>query len=390
MVTTQPPASVAAGSEFGLTVTVEDASGSVDTSNNGTVTVALLNNPGGSTLVGTLTTTAQAGVATFSELTLNKVGSGYTLLVSASDVVGATTDAFDVYAGLGLGLGLVPHAGCDDAGELDRDLRRQGAEVVGDTSGLPAYAAFTTTGAATHIWAASSTAAAALQNPGGSGRIEAAWYSTTSFTVDLDLTDGQTHDLELYFLDLQSSPSRVEQVQISDAVTGAVLSTETIASFQNGVYLNWAVKGDLVITIMRQAGVNAVLSGLFFGPAMPAATAAFLKTDATTKGSWIGTYGAQGEDVVGDTSGLPAYATLTTTGAATHSGPPAPRRPRPSRIPAARAGSRPPGTRPPVSPSTWTSPTARPTTSSSTSSTCRARPAGSSRSRSATRSPGQS
>ena len=49
-VTTQPPASVTAGSGFGLSVTAEDSSGAVDTSFTGTVTVALLNNPGGATL----------------------------------------------------------------------------------------------------------------------------------------------------------------------------------------------------------------------------------------------------------------------------------------------------------------------------------------------------
>ena len=46
---------------------------------NGSVTIALANNPGGSTLGGTLTVPAVNGVATFSGLTLNKAGTGYTL-----------------------------------------------------------------------------------------------------------------------------------------------------------------------------------------------------------------------------------------------------------------------------------------------------------------------
>ena len=66
VVTTQPPASVTAGSGFGLTVTAENNSGSPITTFNGTVTVALANNPGGATLGGTLTATASNGVATFS------------------------------------------------------------------------------------------------------------------------------------------------------------------------------------------------------------------------------------------------------------------------------------------------------------------------------------
>ncbi len=96
VVTTQPPASVAAGSGFGLTVTAEDSSGNVDTSFNGTVTVALSNTPGGAALGGTLTVTAQDGVATFSGLTLDQPGNGYTLEVSSSGVTSATTSAIDV------------------------------------------------------------------------------------------------------------------------------------------------------------------------------------------------------------------------------------------------------------------------------------------------------
>ncbi|MGO9813478.1 MAG: choice-of-anchor Q domain-containing protein [Isosphaeraceae bacterium] len=96
VVTAQPPASVIAGSGFGLTVTAEDTSGNADTSFNGTVTVALTNNPGGGTLGGTLTVTAINGVATFSGLTLNEPGIGYTLSVSSGGLTTATTSAFNV------------------------------------------------------------------------------------------------------------------------------------------------------------------------------------------------------------------------------------------------------------------------------------------------------
>ncbi len=96
MVTTQPPASVTAGAGFGLTVTAEDASGNVDTSFNGTVTVSLLNNPGNATLGGTLTATAQDGVATFSDLMLDRAESGYTLVISGSGPSSSSTDAITV------------------------------------------------------------------------------------------------------------------------------------------------------------------------------------------------------------------------------------------------------------------------------------------------------
>ena len=43
-----------------------------------------------------------------------------------------------------------------------------------------------------------------------------------------------------------------------------------------------------------------------------------LKTDTTTQGTWIGTYGAQGYDVVGGPSSLPGYATVTPSGQSTY------------------------------------------------------------------------
>ncbi len=190
----------------------------------------------------------------------------------------------------------------------------QGYDVIGDTPSLPSYATISASGESKWVWSTSTTARQALQNPGGSGRIEASWYSTTSFTVNLNLTDGQEHDIELYALDVQSSPQRVEQIQISDAATGTVLGTETVSSFMGGVYLNWEVSGDVVITITRKSGVNAVLSGIFIDPPPQASSATFLKTDTTTQGNWIGTYGAQGYDVIGDTPSLPSYATISASG----------------------------------------------------------------------------
>jgi hypothetical protein len=58
--------------------------------------VSLASNPGGGMLGGTLTMTANQGVATFSDLTLTKAASGYTLSVSGSGVGSATTSAITV------------------------------------------------------------------------------------------------------------------------------------------------------------------------------------------------------------------------------------------------------------------------------------------------------
>jgi streptogramin lyase len=96
VVTTQPPASVTAGTAFGLTVQAEDSSGNPITSFNGTVTLALASNPGGATLGGTVIVNASGGVATFTGLTLNKAASGYTIAASTSGLGQGITNAVTV------------------------------------------------------------------------------------------------------------------------------------------------------------------------------------------------------------------------------------------------------------------------------------------------------
>ena len=79
-ISTQPPASVTPGTPFGVTVTVDFLSGTVDSGFNGPVSLALADNPGGASLGGTLTVTAKDGVASFDNLTLDQLGTGYRIM----------------------------------------------------------------------------------------------------------------------------------------------------------------------------------------------------------------------------------------------------------------------------------------------------------------------
>ena len=58
---------------------------------NGNVTIALASDPGGGNLGGTLSVTAVNGVATFTGLTINAAGTGYTILASSGGLTDATT-----------------------------------------------------------------------------------------------------------------------------------------------------------------------------------------------------------------------------------------------------------------------------------------------------------
>ena len=103
----QQPASATAGTSIGaaLTVQVEDANGNTVTNDSSTVTLSLGNNPGGGTLSGTISAVASSGVATFSGLTINKAGTGYTLIALDGGLTGATSNSFNITAGAAVKLG---------------------------------------------------------------------------------------------------------------------------------------------------------------------------------------------------------------------------------------------------------------------------------------------
>jgi hypothetical protein len=81
------------------TVKVEDAFGNLETGDNtDAVTMAIGTNPAGGTLSGTLTVTASGGVATFSNLSINNIGNGYTLVATSGSLTSATSNAFNITA----------------------------------------------------------------------------------------------------------------------------------------------------------------------------------------------------------------------------------------------------------------------------------------------------
>jgi hypothetical protein len=82
-------------------VTATDAFGNAVASFSGPVTIAIGHNSGlllPGTLSGTKTVTAVHGVATFADLSIDQAGNGYTLTVTASNVTGAESAAFNIGA----------------------------------------------------------------------------------------------------------------------------------------------------------------------------------------------------------------------------------------------------------------------------------------------------
>ncbi|MBX3175009.1 MAG: hypothetical protein KF709_11390 [Gemmatimonadaceae bacterium] len=92
----QPPLTAGSGAPFAVSVRAMDALGNLATPFTGNVSMAIGANPSAGTLGGTLSIAAVAGVATFSDLEIDNLGDGYTLVATASGLGDATSNAFNI------------------------------------------------------------------------------------------------------------------------------------------------------------------------------------------------------------------------------------------------------------------------------------------------------
>jgi alpha-tubulin suppressor-like RCC1 family protein len=95
---TQPPATAEGTVVFtpAVRVAIQDAGGNTIAGATDPVTVSLTVTPQGGTLAGTSTVNAVAGVATFSNLAVDKPRGGYTLIAQARGLASVTSDTFRV------------------------------------------------------------------------------------------------------------------------------------------------------------------------------------------------------------------------------------------------------------------------------------------------------
>jgi len=196
-----------------------------------------------------------------------------------------------------------------------------GFNVIGDTSASnPHYAAGISVTPGTHnsgLWAASSLSPACLQSAasGNPNRVAGIWFQT-SWTMNVNITG--THGLELYLLD-QPNAGYAETITIKDAVTGAVLNTQTASNFQGGKYYIWNVTGNVNVTFTSTAGHWAVLSGIFIGgatgsksPTQPASLVA-TQTSSGIGLTWTASTGATSYNVYrGTTAGAESTTPIAT------------------------------------------------------------------------------
>jgi hypothetical protein len=137
-----------------------------------------------------------------------------------------------------------------------------GYVVVGDLTSNPTYVTPVVSLENTAVYMSSTTKTTALQKPSNlSTRIAAAWYSATTFWVDLNITDSNAHRVAVYFWDADGN-IRTETVSVTDASEN-VLNTQSPGS---GDYMIWTVTGHVKLKVTLTSGSFAMISGLFFDP----------------------------------------------------------------------------------------------------------------------------
>jgi hypothetical protein len=125
----------------------------------------------------------------------------------------------------------------------------------------------------------------------GGGRVNLVWQGVgqgTSYNIKRSTTNGGTY------------------TQIASGVLDTTYADTTVTNGTTYYYIVTAVnpKGEGISSNQASATPIAPIG----------ATAAFVRTDTTTQGTWKNVYGTQGFNVIGDTVNTPSYATVTASG----------------------------------------------------------------------------
>ncbi len=141
-----------------------------------------------------------------------------------------------------------------------------GYNIFGGTENYPLYVSVVPSGNAGYVWEDPTSDKRGLyKDDTGNERIAATWYSGTSFTLDVDITDGQSHQVAVYMVDWDSYEGpRQALIEALDGDTLEILDSQTLTDYVGGNYLVWNLAGHVVLRFTNTGPANVVTSGIFF------------------------------------------------------------------------------------------------------------------------------
>lgn len=157
-------------------------------------------------------------------------------------------------------------AGTDEStkGEWRPTYGVSGWSFVGLPPHLPSYLEIDTNVNA-WIWDDATTDIRALKTFSRLGvRMASCWFAPNTLSMDVIINTNSLQQVALYFMDWNGG--RVQDVTISD-LTGKVLVQKRLEQFTGGRYLVFNARGGFRITVDRIGAINAILNGIFIGPA---------------------------------------------------------------------------------------------------------------------------
>ncbi len=150
---------------------------------------------------------------------------------------------------------------------------------------------------------------AALELPGGPGRIMHYWESgdnTSSFGADLQLPEKQLTRVAFYLPAIKVSGLLME---VFDANTGKLLQQRSVSNLWNGAYEVFLLSGNIRVALHSFGWwYTPKLAAMFFdatGKTAAGNTAAFVEEDLDTRGNWKNKYGNAGYYIIGLPPHLP-------------------------------------------------------------------------------------
>jgi hypothetical protein len=143
------------------------------------------------------------------------------------------------------------------------------------------------------VWASSTEDPRALESPDQSTRDAATYYDSNEIKLRLSFARAYTGNLHLYAVDWDSLGRR-------ETITVGGHTASLSSDFSQGAWvtlpISVAAGGSVPIVVLRTAGANAVLSGVFLGDAGGLPTIGS-KGASAQQGSWVGAYGSAGYDL---------------------------------------------------------------------------------------------
>jgi uncharacterized membrane protein/phosphodiesterase/alkaline phosphatase D-like protein len=173
------------------------------------------------------------------------------------------------------------------------------------------------------IWQNPSSDVRALQSPDGSMREATCAYDSNQVDIHITFSAAYSGNVHVYVLDWDDLGRR-ETITVND---GSGPQTANITTdFAQGAWVSApviaAAGGTVTIAVTRTAGVNAVVSGIFFGgapaaPATPTGVTATALNASQIRVSWSSVSGATGYRVERSPDGTSAWAQAGTVATST-------------------------------------------------------------------------